>query len=105
MPNSVGRVIAAVIGYLVMQRLIAAPLIEDNSRRSAATTLVNLGGYARHGRARLGVELLNLLNSRANDITYFYTSRLPGEPAAGIDDEHLHPVEPREVRVSTSLTF
>jgi hypothetical protein len=30
-------------------------------------------------------------NARADDIQYFYTSRLSGEPASGVDDVHAHP--------------
>ncbi len=90
-------------GSLRLRHFGAAPLIEDDSARSQPTTLVNLGLYYRLGRAKLGVDILNLFDARDNDITYFYTSRLPGEPAAGVDDYHLHPVEPRQVRVSLHL--
>ena len=30
-----------------------------------------------------------------SDIDYFYVSRLPGEPTAGIGDVHTHPTLPR----------
>ena len=46
------------------------------------------------------LELLNVFDSHGDDIRYFYTSRLQGEPAEGVDDYHFHPVEPRAVRVS-----
>ena len=46
-----------------------------------------------------------MFNARDNDITYFYASRLQGEPAEGVDDYHLHPVEPRQVRVSARYSF
>ena len=49
------------------------------------------------------VELLNLFDTDANDIEYFYESRLPGEPAAGIADTHFHPLEPRTVRGGVTL--
>jgi hypothetical protein len=45
-------------------------------------------------------SILNVLNTVANDIQYYYTSRLASEPAGGVDDVHFHPVEPRQVRVS-----
>lgn len=83
----------------------AVPLIEDGSARSDPTTLVNGGAYLTLGRARLGVDLLNLLDSKDSDITYFYASRLSGEPASGVDDYHLHPVEPRQVRASLRIAF
>ena len=113
-PNSVGTVLSAGVTGSPTPRLAlslrvrhfgAAPLIEDNSARSRPTTLVNGGAYLTIGRAKLGLEVLNLLGSRANDITYYYASRLPGEAADGVDDYHLHPVEPRQLRVSLRRTF
>jgi outer membrane receptor protein involved in Fe transport len=107
-PNAVKEVISgsAVVDLghslgasLRLRHFGAAPLIEDNSARSRSTTLVNFGSYYMLGGAKLGVDILNLFNARDADITYFYTSRLKGEPA-GVDDYHIHPVEPRQVRVS-----
>lgn len=46
------------------------------------------------------VSALNLLDSDADDIQYFYASRLEGEPADGVEDVHFHPVEPRQVRAA-----
>ena len=83
----------------------SGPLIEDGSVRSDPTTLLNLGGYWTRGPFRVGVDLLNLLDARDNDISYFYASRLPGEPAGGIEDRHIHPVEPRQVRISLRASF
>ena len=54
-------------------------------------------------KARLTASVLNVLGSRANDIQYFYASRLSSEPAGGVEDVHFHPVEPRQVRIG--LTF
>jgi outer membrane receptor protein involved in Fe transport len=80
------------------------PLIEDNSERSGSSTLVNAKvGYAATKRIKFGVEVLNVFDRRVDDITYFYTSRLRGEPAAGIADKHFHPAEPRTLRVSLIL--
>lgn len=81
------------------------PVIEDNSRRSNPTTVVNGRLALRLGRIQVSAEVINLLNSRDNDITYFYTSRLRGEPSEGIDDYHVHPIEPRQLRVSTTIHF
>ena len=85
---------------LRLRHFASAPLVEDNSERSAPTTLVNAGVYRDWGRWRVSADLLNLFNARAPDISYWYRSRLSGEPAAGLDDRHIHPVEPRQVRVS-----
>jgi hypothetical protein len=84
-----------------MRHFGSYPLIEDNSVRASATTLFNADlGYLLQSGIRLQLSILNLFNSRASDIQYYYTSRLQGEPAGGIDDIHFHPVEPRQVRVS-----
>jgi outer membrane receptor protein involved in Fe transport len=73
---------------------------------SKATTLVyaNLG-YEFADNWTVGLSIFNLLDTRASDIDYFYTSRLPGEPAGGVDDVHTHPAEPREFRVSITRRF
>ncbi|MCU0647034.1 MAG: TonB-dependent receptor [Gemmatimonadaceae bacterium] len=78
------------------------PLIEDNSVRGRATTLGNASLGWRAGQARVMLSLLNVLDSRASDIQYFYASRLGGEPSDGVNDIHFHPAEPRQVRVSVS---
>ncbi len=108
-PNSVDEVVSAGAaldvgrGFTASLRLRhfgAAPLIEDGSARSAPTTLVNLGTYYTAGRIKIGADVLNLFGARDADISYFYASRLPGEPAEGVEDRHIHPVEPRQLRVS-----
>jgi hypothetical protein len=66
---------------------------------------VNLAYTYRLGPAALTLDVLNLLGSHDNDITYFYASRLPGEPAEGVEDIHFHPIEPRQVRVSLRYAF
>jgi hypothetical protein len=80
------------------------PLIEDNSVRSGSSTLVNAkAAYALTKQSKIRVELLNLFDRKVDDITYFYTSRLQGEPAEGVADRHFHPAEPRTLRVSLML--
>lgn len=53
----------------------------------------------------LAVDLLNLFDAKDPDISYFYASRLPGEAAGGVEVRHIHPVEPRQVRVSMRYSF
>ena len=82
------------------------PLVEDDSVRSGATSLLNgQVSYRLRPHSRVVVEMFNLLNETASDIDYFYTSRLPGEPSGGIDDVHTHPALPRAVRVSLQIGF
>lgn len=113
-PNSVDEVVSAgaaldfgkgITGSLRLRHFGKAPLIEDDSARSKPTTLVNAGVYYAPGNIKLSVDILNIFGSRDNDITYFYASRLQGEPAAGVEDYHLHPVEPRQLRVSARYSF
>ncbi|MBX6420100.1 MAG: TonB-dependent receptor [Nevskia sp.] len=82
------------------------PLTQDGAVSSRATKVVDLGaGYLLTRHVRVGLELLNVFDSRDHDIDYFYTSRLPGEPAAGVDDFHFHPVEPLSVRAELSYRY
>ncbi len=59
----------------------------------------------RNGRWELALDVLNILDRANDDIAYYYVSRLPGEPAAGVADTHLHPAEPRTVRFSVLRRF
>jgi hypothetical protein len=88
-------------GALRLRHFGSYPLIEDNSVRASATTLVNAdAGWLFAPGIRLQVSVLNVLDARDFDIQYYYASRLQGEPAEGVDDIHFHPVEPRQLRVS-----
>lgn len=113
-PNAVGSVLSAGASWklgqastlsLTWRRLGAAPLIEDNSVRSRPTSLVNALFVQDFGKANLMVEVLNLTNSKKDDIAYAYASRLPGEPADGVEDIHFHPVEPRAIRAGIKINF
>ena len=82
------------------------PLVEDDRVRSDASNLVNAEVGCRLGRQwRLKLDLLNLLDAEDSDVDYYYTSRLPGEAAGGVDDVHFHPVEPFTARAALVVTF
>jgi outer membrane receptor protein involved in Fe transport len=114
-PNAVSRV--ASLGFTVdgfggwsgglrLRHFGPAPLVEDNSVRSDGTTLLNGRiGYDLNPGWTVALTGFNLLDSDENDITYYYASRLPGEPAEGVEDVHFHPVEPRNFRVSLRKVF
>ncbi|CAI8734887.1 TonB-dependent receptor [Methylocaldum szegediense] len=113
-PNSVGRVISAgavaelpynVFATVRLRHFGHVPLTEDGNADAGDTTLVNLGVGYRYRQLRLAVDVFNLFDSKSNDIAYYYTSRLPGEPAEGIDGILKHPVMPRQVRVTASISF
>jgi hypothetical protein len=62
-------------------------------------------GYRFGPGLKLQLSLYNLFNTHANSSAYFYTSRLPGEPAAGIDGIQVHPLEPFSAVVKLTMTF
>jgi hypothetical protein len=102
-------------GGVRVRSFSAQPLTEDDSQREKASTIVNaLVGY-RFGRYELSLEALNLFDAQADDIAYYYASRLPDallaarglppEPAAGVNDFVVHPVEPFQLRGGFTAHF
>ena len=93
------------------------PLIEDNSVRSHASALLNARvGYQLGSVWTFSADVLNLLNSKANDQEYFYSSRLKNEPEnpnnlvanggdGGYDGKLVHPMEPINLRLSVTARF
>lgn len=92
-------------------------LIENNSVRSKASTLVNaVLGYQFNSRLHGKLEVLNLFNQKVNDIEYYYASCLKTDAASsecntaasireGIVDRHIHPAEPLQLRASLVMSF
>jgi outer membrane receptor protein involved in Fe transport len=75
-------------------------LVEDNSVRAEPSSTFNLRLTRNFGkRVALTLDVFNLFDRQVNDIQYFYTSQLPGE-AAPVADRHLHPAEPRSLRLT-----
>jgi outer membrane receptor protein involved in Fe transport len=62
-------------------------------------------GFALPHGWKLGVGVFNLFNSHDDAADYYYTSRLKGEPAAGVTDFQIHPLEPRSARFSITKTL
>ena len=114
-PGALDRVVAGALTVTPARRVFGSvrlrhfgprPLVEDASVRSAATTILNGEiGVRLNDRFDVVLEAFNLLNSDVSDIDYFYTSRLPGEPAGGVDDVHFHPSIPRTARVLLNVDF
>jgi len=113
-PNTVDRV--ASLGVTVRERgpwsaslqwryLGSGALVEDDSVRSRPSLTANLRVSRALGRAsELAVDVFNLFDRRVDDIAYLYESRLPGE-AAPVLDRHVHPAEPRSVRITLQVGF
>ena len=80
-------------------------LTQDGSQLSPSTSLLyyNLG-YKINKNWSIEGDIFNLLNTKADDITYYYTYRLTptGRPENGYT---FHPVEPRTFRVSLTIGF
>jgi outer membrane receptor protein involved in Fe transport len=93
-------------GALFMRYIGSYPLIEDNSVRSKSSTVFDAQvGYEIAPKTKVRLDVFNLFNAKTNDITYYYESRLPGEPPEGVADVHVHPGEKRSLRISLSHSF
>jgi hypothetical protein len=112
--NSVGTVLSAGaslsaglgwFGGLRVRYYGPQPILETGQFYEPSSLTLNGRIGWRSGRWELALDLLNVLNRANDDIAYYYTSRLPGEPAAGFADVHLHPAEPRRARLSIVRWF
>jgi len=100
----------------------ASPLTEDNAFRSPPTSIFNgRVGYRFENGWRIQLDVLNLLNTKANQITYAYGSLIKTDslynlcfpvqtaPAAvcqtGVMDYVLHPIEPLAIRITLAGVF
>ena len=110
------------LGTLRWRYLGSTALTEDNAFRSPATSIVNARvGYRFDTGWRVQLDVLNMLNSKADQISYAYGSLIKTDnlftlcnsatppPAAvcrnGVMDRILHPVEPLAARLTVSATF
>jgi len=108
-------------GSLRWRYLASSPLTEDNAFRSSATSIFNGRlGYRIANGWRIQLDVLNLFNTQANQITYAYGSLLKTDtlynlctggvaPSSvcqnGVMDYVMHPVEPLTFRLSVAGTF
>lgn len=53
----------------------------------------------------VSLGIYNLLNKKANAMEYWYVDRIAGEPAYGVADLHVHPLEPLSARFTLSKKF
>ncbi len=92
-------------GSLRARYFNGAPLVEDGSLESKGSTIAHLALGWSDESWRVQLDVLNLFDSDDHDIDYFYASRLPGEPAAGVEDVHYHVFEPRQARLYLRRNF
>ena len=93
-------------GAAEFRDLGAHALRSDNSIRSRGYREINLSlGYKVSPAAKVQIEVFNITNSKDDAADYVYTDRLPGEPASGVEDLHIHPLEPTSFRLALSRIF
>lgn len=94
-------------GGLQWRRLGAFP-VNDGTRypEDPGYSEFNLdAGYKVSSHVKVQLSIFNVLNTKANSSAYYYTSRLPGEPADGVAGLQTHPLEPLSGIVKVTLTL
>ena len=88
-----------------LRHLGAYPLLEDNSRRSDAETLLNLRAARHFGNVMVYGELLNALDHHGHDIVYWYETYLPAIDAEPTEGRVSRADEPRTLRLGVRYSF
>jgi hypothetical protein len=79
-------------------------LIEDNSVRSKSSLTTNLRVSRSFGpKVETTLDVFNLFDRQVNDIQYYYESQLPNQPPMA--DRHVHPAEPRTLRLTLRIAI
>jgi hypothetical protein len=94
-------------GALQWRALGSYPISDgEQFPRDRGYSEVNLDvGYKVSPRLKVDLSVYNLFNTGANAATFFYRSRLPGEPSAGVTGIQVHPLEPISARLAISASF
>ncbi|MCR5883448.1 TonB-dependent receptor [Rhizobacter sp. J219] len=112
-PNAVDKVASVAVsvkdiagwsGSLQWRYLGSGALVEDNSVRSYSSATTNLRVSRKLWRdAELTLDVFNLFDREVYDIQYYYESQPAGLPAR--EDRHVHPAEPRTLRLTLKIGF
>ena len=112
-PNAVDRVASVAFtvrelgpwsASLQWRYLGPGALVEDNSQRSQSSLTTNLRVGRKFGsNTELTLDVFNLGDRKVNDIQYYYESQPRGLPAA--EGRHVHPAEPRTLRLTLRTAF
>jgi len=83
-------------GGLQWRRLGAYPISDgDRLPEDPGYSEINLdAGYKINAHLKVQLSIYNVFDTRANSSAYYYTARLPGEPAEGVAGIQAHPLEP-----------
>jgi hypothetical protein len=73
--------------------------VEDRSVRLSGYGIVDFGLRYRRGPFEIQLTLENVTNRSWRQSEFYYTSRLPFEPADGVDDFHFTPGNPRNLQI------
>lgn len=117
--NAIGQVLNATLTWqsdawqevLQLRHMGSRALNTLGTVMSQPSTVLNARiGYHVNKRLTLSLDVFNLSNENGNDIEYFYASCTAREVSAGtcgsgINDRHIHPMEPRSARLSARLMF
>ncbi len=112
--NSIGTVLSGGVtvnpghgffGSLRARYFGPQPIVETGQFHEPSSLTFNGRVGWRSRDWEISVNLLNILDRRNDDIAYYYTSRLPGEAAAGVSGVQIHPAEPRTARISILRRF
>ncbi|HTK35351.1 MAG TPA: TonB-dependent receptor [Caulobacteraceae bacterium] len=89
-------------------RILGAYPISDGDEfpQDKGYSEINLDvGYKVSPHLKVQATVFNLFDTKANAAAYYYISRLPGEPAEGVDDFQVHPLEPLSGQITVTATF
>jgi len=96
---------------LQLRHMGPRPLDTLGQELSSSSTLLNgTVGYIANKDLTLSLNIFNLTNRQVNDIEYFYASCTAREVASGacgtgISGRHIHPIEPRSLRMTARWSF
>jgi len=77
--------------------------VSPSQSKSSLTTNLRIARQL-GAKAELTLDVFNLFDRKLDDIQYFYESQLPGETAP-VADRHVHPAEPRTLRLTLRVDF
>ena len=78
---------------------------EDRRQTATGYTLFDLTAHYRYKMAEAFVSIENLFDVDYREAQFFFTSRLRGEPAGGVEDIHFTPGTPRKVLGGVAMRF
>jgi len=112
-PNSISTTVKAGVNIYMLPEWYAElrmryfgpqPLSENGLPKSDDTNILNFKTAYQWNDITISLDVLNILNQKDSDISYFYASQLR-EESQEVEDIHFHPVLSRTARLSLSYNF